>query len=85
MYFFRFSFAHSSGHFSVAKYAFAKAHLSTTIVSQKRSPSKLGREYHLPWINWLTKTNTYHTLISTSTPLGNSSFINASIVFEDEE
>lgn len=26
----------------------------------------------------------YHTLISTSTPLGSSSFIRASIVFEDE-
>jgi hypothetical protein len=27
----------------------------------------------------------YHTLISTSTPLGNSSFINASIVFDEDE
>ena len=26
----------------------------------------------------------YHTLISTSTPLGSSSFISASIVFDDE-
>ena len=26
----------------------------------------------------------YHTLISTSTPLGNSNFIRASIVFEEE-
>ena len=33
---------------------------------------------------FILKVNNY-TLISTSTPLGNSNFINASIVFDEEE
>ena len=51
------------------------------MVSYKKIRSFTGTDFYIITAKYAR----YHTLISTSTPLGNSNFIRASTVLEEEE